>query len=264
MRSRFRFGLVVCAMFLAMRPCLASVLILGGPSDSTWNNDVKAKILASDVIGDPIDIFNVRSGTPTAAQLKAYRAVLVFSDDPGFADPTTLGNLLADYVDNGGGVVIAPFATAQPGLVITGRFATGNYSPVLFASQNQNTHLTIGTREVPTHPLLQGVGTFDGGSSSFYTTGTRRPGAIAVADWSNGQPLVTEWPAPTTRHPVVALNFFPPSSDARNDFWLATTNGGRLMANALNFAATPEPSGIFLPTVLFTFALAQRPTSARS
>ena len=41
---------------------------------------------------------------------------------------------------------------------------------------------------------------------------------------------------------MVALNFYPPSSDARADFWDATTDGWVLQANALNFTCTtPRP-----------------------
>ena len=38
---------------------------------------------------------------------------------------------------------------------------------------------------------------------------------------------------------IVGLNFFPPSSDARGDYWNTSTDGGVLMANALAHVMTP-------------------------
>ena len=39
----------------------------------------------------------------------------------------------------------------------------------------------------------------------------------------------------------MALNFYPPSSDAREDFCDSTTDGWVLQANALNFTCTAPP-----------------------
>src|SRR5947199_6761166 len=61
--------------------------------------------------------------TTTVDQLRAYKSVLVWSDN-GFADSTALGNNLADYVDGGGGVVMAVFALNSG--YLNGRFVTGD------------------------------------------------------------------------------------------------------------------------------------------
>ena len=81
--------------------------------------------------------------------------------------------------------------------------------------------------DLPGNPLLAGVSSFDGGSSSFRNPTGLAAGATQVAHWSDGTPLVA------FKGRVVGLNFFPPSSDVRSDFWKSSTDGVRLMTNAL-------------------------------
>jgi hypothetical protein len=46
---------------------------------------------------------------------------------------------------------------------------------------------------------------------------------------------------------VARLNFFPPSGDVQPDFWVGSTDGDLLLANALDFVvAVPEPGGLTL------------------
>ena len=64
-----------------------------------YSADIQAKLTSSKVF-DKVDLFNANTGTPTLSTLKSYDAVLITSDLL-FADATTLGNNLADYVDAG-------------------------------------------------------------------------------------------------------------------------------------------------------------------
>lgn len=160
------------------------VAILGAPGDPTWLNDVVAKVQSTGLF-TTVDSFNVSSVTPTLAQLLTYDSVLVFSN-AGFADPTTLGNNLADYVDAGGGVVVNTFAVS--GFFSGSRWVTGGYSPLLSGSPSSQAQSTLGTIFDPGHPVLQGVTSFNGGSSSYYNTGTVNPNATVVANWSSNAP----------------------------------------------------------------------------
>jgi hypothetical protein len=65
---------------------------------------------------------------------------------------------------------------------------------------------------------------------------TLNPGAAAIADWSNGRPLIAE-NNNSFSGCVVGLNFYPPSSDtfSPNAGWDVNTDGDLLMANALLF-----------------------------
>src|SRR5205807_9091045 len=102
------------------------------------------------------------------------------------------------------------------------------------ASQTSGTELTLGTVYEPTSPLLNGVTTFDGGTSSYHiNTGTLNTHGVRVADWSNGQPLIARRTINKVQR--ADLNFFPPSSDVSPDFWRSSTDGVKIMANALEY-----------------------------
>jgi hypothetical protein len=208
-----------------------NVLVLGAPAQAAWLNETKARIEEGGRVAGRVEIFNIQGATPTAAQLRDFDSVVVFSDFSS-ADPIALGNRLADYVDSGGGVVVSTFALT---FGVAGRFVSGGYMPFNGTSQGSGTTLTLGTRLIPNHPLLDAVGNFSGGTASFHNTGTLAPGAIRIADWSNGVPLLTAMPGKKGR--VAALNFFPPSSVSRNDLWDRSTDGGALLGNAINWTS---------------------------
>ncbi len=225
--------LMVNSLLYTMRP---RVLIAAAEASTTWNDDVKAKIRGTGLIGIT-DIFRADTGTPTLAQLQAYDAVLVYSDD-NFQNPTAMGNVLADYADAGGGVVSAVFATSGfDGNRLTGRWL-GTYELISGGSSATLTPATtLGTVTYPSHPAMSGVATFNGGSSSLRTsTSALNPGAFNIAQWSDGRPLVV---ASTRFFNRVDLGFFPPSSTVRADLWQVGTNGDRLLANALISTAKP-------------------------
>ena len=68
-----------------------------------------------------IDVFDASLVTPTVMDLKPYQSVLVFSDK-AFFNPVVLGDVLADYYDGGGRVVLAVSATVGGVTRIQGRF----------------------------------------------------------------------------------------------------------------------------------------------
>ena len=223
-----------------------SVAIIGSPNGgAAWNADVQAKLLGTGQFST-VDVFDGHTTTPTLAQLALYSSVLVYSDGVGFADPTTLGNNLDTYLRNGGGVVQAVFVEAS--LPLSGAFNTNDDYVIEPLSQTSGTELTLGTVHLPGSPLMTGVTSFDGGTSSYRGTGALNASATDVADWSDGSPLVGY--RTIGSGVTVGLNFFPPSSDVRSDFWLASTDGATLMANALTYSAqtsaVPEPGSIFL------------------
>ena len=211
--------------------------VFGAPSTASWNIDVKNK-LESTGLFTTVDAFLVSPGSPvpTLAQLQQYNAVLVYSDT-SFNNNVAIGNVLADYMDGGGNVVLCTFAFwNSQGLSIQGRIKTADYLPFTVSNQSSPGGLTLVAVD-PLHPILNGVSSFNGGSSSYHNSPiTTAAGATLIANWSNGQPLVA------TRIPtagrIVGLNFYPPSSAARGDFWLTSTDGARLMANALLWAAS--------------------------
>ena len=86
---------------------------------------------------------------------------------------------------------------------------------------------------------MQGVASFDGGTSSFRPTGTLLTGGSnLIAEWSDGMVLAAEG-LPGR----VDLGMYPPSSDCSSSFWDPTTDGAMLMANALVYAAESSNLG---------------------
>jgi hypothetical protein len=194
-----------------------------------------------------VDIIPVTTGypVPTPAQLRAYQSVPVYSDQ-GFNDNVGLGNVLADYLDQGGGLAPATFAYWNSDtLSIQGRLVSGGYLPFTTAGQANPGYLTL-VKDLPSHPRPEAAGSFNGGSSSFQTSSIGiTAGTTQVVHWSNGRPLVGAEDIGAGH--FAGLNFFPPSSDARSDLWVSSTDGARLMADALLWSGKIAPTLLSAP-----------------
>lgn len=222
--------LMANALLYVMRP---RVLIAGSETDPSWITDVKNQVQATGVVGIA-DVFNTRTATPTLTQLQGYDAVLAWTDATPL-NSTALGNVLADYVDAGGGVVTSTFAQSTT-WQITGRWAN-TYELIAAAGTSSSGTASLGAVAYPTHPVMSGVASFSGGTSSYRPFGSAlNAAALSIATWTDGKPLVVA----STRFPNrLDLGFFPPSSIVRADLWQAGTDGGKLMANALLYTAKP-------------------------
>ncbi len=233
LKSHMTAALMVFALSFGVQAKAQDVLLVAADYDA-WVPEVQAKLLGTGLF-TTVDIFDAKLGTPTLVQLQAYDAVLVWSDF-AFADPTALGDVLADYVDGGGGVVQAMFSFYNT-IPVGGRWQAQGYNVWQYGSSSPGTSLTLGTIHQPGHPILAGVAGFNGGTSSYHATvGALNPGAAAIADWSNGRPLIAD-NITSFSGCVAGLNFFPPSSDVSSDFWDASTDGDLLMANALLYCS---------------------------
>jgi hypothetical protein len=217
--------------FLCMGPVHRTPDVVIVASDfPEYLDDVKAKLDGTGFFNS-VAIVDAGSVTPTVAELLNFDAALVFSDF-SFGDPVTLGDTLAEYIDIWGRVGVTTFSHI-PSWTIGGRFNPDYY---VIEPDSSNTHGTVrklGKVLEPEHPIMRGVGNFYGGSSSFHgTPATLRSGSLHIADWDSGTPLVATKFINGTK-PRVDLNFFPPSSDIRADFWNSTTQGDLLLTNAL-------------------------------
>ena len=133
------------------------VAVFGAPGVDSWNTDVHNKIRNTGLFTQVAAVL-VSPGhpVPTLAQLQQYDAVLVYSDT-SFTNGVALGDVLADYMDGGGGVVLSTFAYWNTfGLSIQGRIKTAGYLPFTTGSQNSPGNLTLVPID-PTHPILSGV-----------------------------------------------------------------------------------------------------------
>lgn len=187
-----------------------------------------------------VESFDVRESNPWSSyeELMAYDAVLVYSDY-SFNDSDGLGDLLADYVDHGGGVVVAVFALdSGNGLALTGRIQEDGYLPVVQSSSNNGGEFLLVPDDAG-HPILSEVA-IDRADSFQYTYDiSLANGADLVAHWSEGPLAVATRQGVGGR--VVALNLYPPFAEP--------DVGLRLVANALAWAggdavALPDDIGL--------------------
>ena len=243
------------------------IALLSALGNNALDNDVIAKINASAPFLN-ISVIKVDAVTPTLATLEGYQTVMLMANNP-FADGVTLGNNLKHYIDNGHGVVIANNSSTATNCTfaslyqLCGAFHSADYWAIEPGTNLPGAHLTLGTILVPGSPLLEGVTSFDGGTTSNRLSGSVNANAIRIANWSDGTPFIaTRTFAGGVNE--VALNFYPPSSDGWPGLWVPTTDGGRIMANALLYAGNiqatedvPEPNylvagaGLLLVSLLF-------------
>ena len=222
-----------------------------GPNVLVYGASIQSHIdeVASTIFGtglfSQVDVqlgCNPTPPTPALATLQQYSAVLVFSG--GCVVDVGLGDVLADYADVGGRVVIASPALDGGSNSPNGRLFSGGYLPVTPGSASGGAHPGTLVADLPGDPLLQGVTSFDGGSRSSHNEVTMAPGGLLVAHWSFPNHPV---PLVAIKGNVVALNMHPPSSDSQSDFWVRSTDGDRLMANALLGSGAPPPAVLCAP-----------------
>ncbi len=195
-----------------------------------------ARILMESGQFDSVTIVNLTTTTPSVDELLAFDAVMVWTNLTP-TDPATFGNNLADYVDMGGGVVVTVFANSSTTTDrdIAGRWrGNPDYEVIVPRSGNQSGLAGLGTILEPDHPIMAGVTTFSGGTSSFRPRVTDlNPGARSIAEWDDGRVLV----AIGANEKRVDLGFYPPPSTVTSTFWDITTDGGLMLVQSLLFAA---------------------------
>jgi len=220
----------------AQLPRVAIAAAADTAPNSTEFTDPRDRLLASGRFA-AVDLLEVMTATPTLSQLQAYDAVLTWSNY-SYADGDALGDVLADYVDAGGGVVVAVFAntSTQVDRYLGGRWITGGYevvpgrgSVVAFSPAG------LGAIHDPAHPTVAGVSSFHGGSGSFRPyRRTLSSHGVEIASWDDGKTLVAVSSLFLTR---VDLGFLPPSDAADPAYWASGTDGDKLLANAMSYAA---------------------------
>jgi len=222
-------------LLLVVFPAQAVDVAICGAAYAGYQEDVEAKLNATGLLGT-VDVLFVDSMTPTSAEMLAYDAVLVYSQH-AFADPTGLGDELADYLDVGGGVVLATAAyDPNNGWGIRGRIVDDGYLPLTQAGGLAQLPDVEMVAAYAGHPILDGVLAVDNGTYSIHHIDIEAvTGAAVVANWTDDYPFIVTYQP--TDGVIVGLNFYPPSSDAQHQLWDASTDGDLVMANALLYAA---------------------------
>jgi subtilisin family serine protease len=168
----------------------------------------------------------------TLADLQGYDVVFTTNNTQwlaaGGVDPAVIGDLLADYVDGGGHVIVNQFAYSYDAWQMAGRFITENYGPFTPATDDAVLEVSLGDVTAG-HPLLAGVSTLD--YLGYVQNVGLTPGATAVAYWNNGDLLVA------ANDNVVALNILPTYGDGSGISWAGDLP--TLYQNAISYLAGP-------------------------
>ena len=144
-----------------------------------------------------VDYMDGRYETPGLSTLLQYDVVLVANNYP-FLDSAALGNVLADYVDEGGKVIHAA-ATSLVMFNVAGRFQSGGYMAFNLTSNSDFQDHTLGDYQVG-HPIMEGIAALE----NYFTWDVSLSyGAALVAEWNNGIPLVA-----TKGDSIVGINLY--------------------------------------------------------
>ena len=195
-------------------------------------------------------------GTPTLNTLLQYDAVLHWTNDSN-ADSVSLGNVLADYIDAGGGVVVAVFANTSlnPQRYLQGRWIAEDYEVIpsqgghlegpLPGTSGTSGHVSMSSLLEPDHPIFDEVGdvrlnwTTSTGGLRF---GDHRPVTTAIHPWARKLALWEDNKTAVAIHENYArrvdLGIHPVSDLVNAGYYDRTSDAGRLIANAMFYRAT--------------------------
>jgi subtilisin family serine protease len=180
---------------------IANVLILS-PDDNVA--DIELILDAFDDV--EADVFPKASlPSITLANLSAYDVVFTTNNtqwlQAGGVEPEVIGDLLADYIDAGGKVISNQFNYSYDAWKLEGRFIDDQYGPFIPSTSDANVDVELGDILAGSHPVMEGVSELV--YSGFVQNVSLAPGALALAEWDNGELFLA------VNENVVALNLLP-------------------------------------------------------
>jgi subtilisin family serine protease len=204
-----------------------------GANTSSRNKDIADGLLATKDFGG-VTIIDARVVTPNLSELKKFDSVLVYNNYK-YRDSKKLGDNLADYAEQGGGVVTMVFESStrlDATRPLQGRWVSKKYGAFSASSTDTRNWNYLGDVLQKNHPILNNVTSFKG----YYRLNKRSAvnGASLIAKWKDGTPLVA---CRNDVISVVGLNFYPVSNRNSSNGWDKNTDGWKLMANSLKWAA---------------------------
>ena len=216
-------------VFVILAAFLSTVFahsLLIGHADPGQTSDVEANI-AGDPYYDTVDIEDWCDQTPTVDHLSEYDCVLTWSHS-AYQDKTTLGNNLADYVDDGGAVVIVNFCWSYPSGLAGRIMSDPDYCPLeqVWRGGGANGE-GLGDYDED-HPIMAGVESITG--IEYWEYLGVYPEATWLADLTNGYALA----GINADQNAVGINMYPGDSHQwQGDGWI-------LFNNAIQYLMDPD------------------------
>lgn len=182
-----------------------------------------------------VDAVYMNAGLPSLAVLQGYDSILAYTNSSP-SNPVGLGNILADYVDAGGHLVLATYGYSNP-WAISGRVTDSGYTPLTNVGINES----VSGNLVPTafgDPVFDGVdlGTFAYFENSNFAHPGLDAGATLLATDGDGVNMI----ARNNAGNVIGLNLFP--SGDYNDANFFQLVGNSLQPQQVN--PIPEPTSL--------------------
>jgi subtilisin family serine protease len=169
----------------------------------------------------------------TVSDLTPYDIVFTTNNtqwlQAGGVSPVTIGDVLADYIDQGGKVIANQFAYSYDAWKMDGRFITEQYGPFTSSTTDAVVDVSLGTILAPEHPVAAGVSalTYEG----YVQNVGLASGATAIAEWSNGELFLA------ANNNVVALNMLPSLGNGDPLQW--TGDLPTIYQNAIHYLSGP-------------------------
>ncbi len=225
-------------------------------ADSSAQSDVQQK-LQNTKLFDQVDNIDMGASAPALSALTPYDALLIWADTSrGCSDSTNAGNVIAQYIDAGGGVVqMLPYYLNNTYYNVSGDFYN-RYALVNENSMTGSHGLTMGMAAM-SHPVTANVMSVNNSGNNCYSrynlgSGDLRNGGGIILSWSDGTGMVVV--GTKNGHNRVDLNMYPVSSDTGYSGCLdPTSDAYKLIGQALIWSANPlraTPSSAAFGTVL--------------
>jgi hypothetical protein len=165
---------------------------------------------------------------PDLSDLFAYNVVIAWNNSP-WVDPDLIGDVLADYHDAGGNVILTVDAWSAGSFRTGGRFIDEEYTPFLSLGGAVFNDVTLGWYDAD-HPLMDGAST---AAAHFHNQVWLSTAAVLVAEWDDSMPFV----ATKTKngHEAVGINTYYGNGEVS---W--TTDAPLIVHNAIAYLFTED------------------------
>ncbi|KAJ6243607.1 btb/poz domain-containing [Anaeramoeba flamelloides] len=192
---------------------------------------------------DFIDIRKMKN-IPTLEKIVKYDCIFFYANDK-YEGQVEIGDLLADYVQDGGGLVVCCGSAliSNSKAELKGRIIEEDFLPVkkakLLIGHMDGLGLQMGQVFNPEHPIMKRVQYFKGGEFSYRACiFEANKGANVIAKWEDEMIFIAEKKKKDGYGTIAVLNFYPVSDKIYpNRLWHRSTDGQRIIANAVEFVA---------------------------
>lgn len=155
------------------------VLYLNTTMPSFWEDQLISLIKSVENV-DTIEAWYGGASLPTLARMLEYDIVMVAASNP-WQDSVGAGDLLADYLEAGGKVLLMASSLAQNGHPLYGRLML-DYSMV----SKRPTTSASSSATLALHPITQGVGSFSSGGILQIASTNGQGAGIPLGTYANG------------------------------------------------------------------------------